>query len=178
MTETSHDSRTAWTKHFVDELQLRHVDQKEIDTALESVREHLDDSGETPDDAFGDPREYAASLKLPARDEGFGRPGSYAAIGLTVVSFIVFGIAVLRWFDHGATPAVIGWTIAGTIGLLTGSIWMTIGLARHIVEATLRQRFKGSDAQLWGRWGPVAIAIPWVFPTFAAAIVLICALLR
>lgn len=76
MTETSHDSRTAWTKHFVDELQLRHVDQKEIDTALESVREHLDDSGETPDDAFGDPREYAASLKPRpvTRDSGVRVP--------------------------------------------------------------------------------------------------------
>jgi hypothetical protein len=171
MTQISHDPSAEWIKSFVDELRLRHVEQEQIDHSLGSIREHLGDSGESPGDAFGDPREYAASLELPGRDEGFGRAGSYAAVALAVASFLVFGIAVTRWLDGQSTPAVIGWTLAGAVALLIASIWATVGIARHVVEAAIRERFSDSDAGLWGRWVPVAIATPWVFPAFAAIIV-------
>lgn len=176
MTDTAYDPHATWIRRFADELRLRHVDQKHVDTALDSIREHLTDSGESPSDAFGDPREYAASLELPARDEGYGRAGTYVAIALAVASFLVFGIAVTRWMGGDATPAVIGRTLAGAIVLFAASIWATIGIARHVVEAAIRERFSGNHAGLWGRWAPVAIAIPWVFPAFAAIIVFISAL--
>lgn len=176
MTTTSHDPRAEWIKSFTNELRQRHVEQEQIDTALGSIREHLDDSGESPRDAFGDPREYAASLELPIRDEGYGRAGSYAAVGLAVVSLLVFGIAATRWLEGETTPSVIGWTLASATTLFAASIWATAGIARHVVAAAVRERFSGSDAGLWERWAPIAIATPWVFPLFAATIVVIGAL--
>ncbi|HLS14024.1 MAG TPA: hypothetical protein VK095_05880 [Beutenbergiaceae bacterium] len=177
MSQTTDESHAAWIKRFIDELRLRHVEQAQIDTALDNIREHLNDSGESPNEAFGDAREYAASLELPTRDEGFGRAGSISATLLALVSFVVFSIAVTRWLDGEATPSVIGWTLSGAIVLLAASIWATLGIARHVVDATVRERFTGSDAGLWGRWAPIAITLPWLFPAFAATIVFIGALL-
>lgn len=171
MTKTVRDPRDAWTGRFTDELRLRHIEEKHIEAALESIHEHLADSGETPLETFGDPREYAASLELPNQDEGYGRAITYAAIALAIVSFTVFGIAVTRWLGGEPTPAVIAWTLAGAIVLLGASMWMTVGIARHVVATTFRERFSGEHAGLWGRWAPVAIAIPWVFPIFVATIV-------
>ncbi|SMX77849.1 hypothetical protein BAURA86_00905 [Brevibacterium aurantiacum] len=176
MTETAHDPHAAWMKRFADELRLRHVEQEHIDTALDSIREHLTDSGDSLNDAFGDPREYAANLDLPTRDEGYGRAGTYAAVAAAVVSFLMFGIAVTRWIDGEATPAVIGWTLASAVVLLASSIWATVGIARHVVDAAIRERFSGATAGRWERWAPLAIATPFVFPVFAAIIVFIGAL--
>lgn len=176
MTETAHDPHAAWMKRFADELRLRHVEQEHIDTALDSIREHLTDSGESLNEAFGDPREYAANLDLPTRDEGYGRAGTYAAVAAAVVSFLVFGIAVTRWLDGETTSAVIGWTLASAVVLLASSIWATVGIARHVVDAAIRERFSGTTTDLWERWAPLAIATPFVFPAFAAIIVFIGAL--
>lgn len=176
MTETAHDPHAAWIKRFTDELRLRHVEQKHIDTTLDSIREHLTDSGESLNEAFGDPREYAANLDLPTRDEGYGRAGTYAALAASVVSFLVFGIAVTRWFDGEATPAAIGWTLASSVILLASSIWATVGIARHVVDSVIRERFSSTTAGLWERWAPLAIATPSVFPVFAAIIVFVGAL--
>lgn len=176
MTETFYDSHAAWIKRFADELRVRRVEQQQIDTAVDSILEHLTDSSESPSDAFGDPREYAASLELTTRDEGYERAGTYAATVLAIVSFIAFGTAVTRWLAGETTHAVIGWTLAGAIVLLAASICTSVGIARHVVEAAIRERFSGQHAGLWGRWAPVAIAIPWVFPVFAAIIVFVAAI--
>ncbi len=176
MSKSTSAPHAAWVERFTDELRLRHVEQAQVDMALDDIREHLIDSGESADEAFGDPREYAASLELPSRDEGFGRAGSFAASALAVVAFVVFGIAVARWLDGEATPAVIGWTLSGAIVLLAASVWATLGIARHVVDATIRERFAGRNSAPWGRWAPIAIAVPWLFPTFAATIVFIGAL--
>jgi len=170
MTETTQHVHQVWIGEFTNELQLRHVDDQQIKDAVLSVREHLADSGDDPRTAFGHARDYAASLSLPTRDEGFSRAGLLTAIILAVASFLTFGITVTRWVGGDDTLAVIFWTIVGATVLLAASVWLTVGIARHVVDAAIRERFSGTEAGKWSRWAPLAIAIPWTFPIFAAIV--------
>lgn len=54
-----------WFDDFTVELRMLDVPGDAIGDTVASAREFLADSGETPQDAFGDPRAYAESLELP-----------------------------------------------------------------------------------------------------------------
>jgi hypothetical protein len=54
-----------WFDDFTVELRMLDVPGDAIGDAVASAREFLADSGDTPQAAFGNPREYAASLDLP-----------------------------------------------------------------------------------------------------------------
>ncbi|GAA1343837.1 hypothetical protein [Arthrobacter roseus] len=58
---------TKWLDSFTLELRLRDVPGVAIGDAVATVEEHCSDSGEDAQSAFGDAREYARSLDLPAR---------------------------------------------------------------------------------------------------------------
>jgi len=60
MTKTTSEQK--WLDEMVLELRLLNVDGARIGDAAATVREHLADSGEGPEEAFGDPTEYARSL--------------------------------------------------------------------------------------------------------------------
>lgn len=62
-TRTSSET-AAWLQDLAVELRLRDVKGEAIGDAVASVESHLADSGESPSEAFGDPREYAASLEF------------------------------------------------------------------------------------------------------------------
>lgn len=176
MTETTKDPHHRWVEEFADELRLRHVEETQVSDALGNVREHLTDSGQSPAAAFGNPREYAASLGLPSRDEGLGRAGSLAGVFTASASFLAFGFAVTRWIDGDNSSAVIIWTLGAAAVMLAASVWLTISIARHVVDTAVRERFTGTGAGLWGRWAPLAIAAPWVFTIFAAVFLAVSAL--
>ena len=57
-----------WIDDMVVELRLRDVTGAAIGDAVASVESHCADSGETPREAFGDPREYASSLTFAEDD--------------------------------------------------------------------------------------------------------------
>ena len=176
MSETTKDPSHRWISDFTDELRLRHVNKTQASDALDGVREHLSDSSQTPSVAFGDPREYAASLNLPTHDQSFGRTGSLAAVLLASGSFLSFGIAITYWLTDANHLDVILWTLGSAAILLAASVWLTISIARHVVAAAVRQRFSGDDAGRWSRWTPIAIAAPWTFPIFAAVLVAVTAI--
>lgn len=52
----------AWAEAFLVELRLRGVDGRRIGAALAEVEAHCAESGETAQQAFGDPTEYAGEL--------------------------------------------------------------------------------------------------------------------
>jgi hypothetical protein len=62
MTTTSHKK---WFEELAMELRLREVTGAAIGDAVASARELLEDTGETPQEAFGSARDYAAALELP-----------------------------------------------------------------------------------------------------------------
>lgn len=64
---TSTDTTTRqWLDEMVVELRLRDVRGDAIGDAVAAVESHVADSGETPAEAFGDPRAYVRSLEFPA----------------------------------------------------------------------------------------------------------------
>lgn len=166
----------AWLTDFADELHLRHVEERHISDAKRMVHEHLSDSEESPASAFGHPREYAASLDLPTRTDGIGNAGSFLTILLAIASFIVFAIMANQWIEGDQSTSTIAWCLSGAFVLLAASITLTIGIARHAIQTTIRDHFTGETAPLWSRWAPLAIAMPWLLPIFAALIVSISAL--
>lgn len=101
-----------WIEDFIVELRLRHVPGPVIGDAVASVHELLTDSGQSPEEAFGSAREYAAALELPAADSRH----VLAEIWAPVVGLIVF-----LSFAHATTALFLGEELlfsAAQIGLL------------------------------------------------------------
>lgn len=57
-----------WIDEFVMELRERHIRGSAIGDAVAAVESHCQDSGESPEEAFGPAREYARSLEFNAAD--------------------------------------------------------------------------------------------------------------
>ena len=53
-----------WESDFVLRLRMSNVSGRDIGDALQQVRAHCAESGQTPREAFGDPLAYADSLPL------------------------------------------------------------------------------------------------------------------
>jgi hypothetical protein len=97
MTQTRAEQK--WLDELVLELRLLNVDGARIGDVAATVREHLADSGESPNEAFGDPAEYARSLDV-ARPE----PAGLAAV--VMVNLLgLFGFMALIF---AAPPASAG----------------------------------------------------------------------
>ncbi|EMQ97455.1 hypothetical protein [Paeniglutamicibacter gangotriensis] len=171
MTHVGHAHHRRWTEEFSHELRLRQVSGEDINEAISTVDEHLNDSGESASDAFGNPRDYAASLGLSPTDDGPARGQVLVAAFVATLSFLAFGLAVSRWISGEGSSTVIICTLGAGAIMLSASALLTLGIAKQIVEATVRERFTGVSAGAWSRYAPAAIAVPWVFPIFAAVIV-------
>ena len=96
-----------WLDQLTLELRLNDVSGKSIGDALATVEEFLADSGQSPEEAFGTPREYAERLtaegELSAKKDLRGRITWTAA---SLVIFLVFSAALTPWFKGG--PLLIG----------------------------------------------------------------------
>ncbi|WP_026552117.1 hypothetical protein [Arthrobacter sp. H20] len=86
MNEIKQDQQ--WLTDFVLELSHQGVDGRSIGDAKASVESHLADSGESAEEAFGDPVAYAHALELPTAPEpGFPRiliPALLGILGLVI----------------------------------------------------------------------------------------------
>ncbi|QTX04713.1 hypothetical protein [Agromyces archimandritae] len=82
-----------WIELFTVELRMRRVPGPVIGDALASVTELLADSGQSAEEAFGAPREYADSLDLPA--EGGRRQAVRTVVQpvIGLIAFITFALA-------------------------------------------------------------------------------------
>lgn len=78
-----------WVDKFIVELRMRDVPGSEVGQQVVTVYSHCTDSSETPEDAFGDPVEYARSLELGHE----GRMRELLAEG--VPSFIMLALYLL-----------------------------------------------------------------------------------
>lgn len=83
-----------WVDPFSFELRMRNVPGSEVGQQLETVYSHCVDSGETPEEAFGKPVEYARSLELGHDEKARERMRDYLPSLLALVLFLVFSQAV------------------------------------------------------------------------------------
>lgn len=94
----SKNTDDAWVDLFVIELRLRHVSGRAIGDAVATVRELLNDSGETAEEAFGTPREYADALGLASTKTASNRIRMLLVPVVSLIAFIFFSLALTRWF--------------------------------------------------------------------------------
>jgi len=147
-----------WLNELAVQLRLRGATGAETGEALAEVESHLVDSGETAQEAFGDPQAYAITLIRRARREG---PGTFAGALFTGASAYLAATlavdAIRTW--GGATPVTVGTLVAlGAIALMVlvftafsseilgtkkmwgVAVWMVVGLVAVILPGiVLRQ---------------------------------------
>jgi len=83
-----------WAEAMLLELRLRGIAGPRIGAALAEVDSHCLESGQSAEDAFGDPVAYARSLELPETDGTSPR----ALLGATLpIATQVIGMIVLLW---------------------------------------------------------------------------------
>lgn len=88
-----------WREQLISELRLNHVPGVEIGDILTEVAAHVDETGESPHEAFGDPAEYArsrsATVPTPPRNR----------------RIVVVGAVVVACFVGGAMSAGGAWAL-------------------------------------------------------------------
>jgi hypothetical protein len=141
----------SWRDSLIVELRLRDVPGERIGEALAEVDAHCADSGQTPEEAFGDPVTYAASL-ISAYTPAPAKPRPVRAAGLALVGLTgVFG--VLNGVDAVADGGP-GTLSAGELACaVAGAVLMPV-IARVLFTPALFRRT--------GAWIAVAVAVPLV----------------
>lgn len=129
-----------WLDMLTIELRLRDVSGPGIGDTLATVREFLADSGESAQEAFGSPAEYAASLDLSTRTEPISVKGTVFRSVIGLLAFLVFSQAVAPWvarepLDLGgaqlawlAFPAVAAAFIPLYLDKLVRHLWVAFAL--------------------------------------------------
>jgi len=83
-----------WAGGFILELVVLHIEGARIGAALSEVESHCSDSGQSAQQAFGDPIEYARGLQLPVETDHSAR-GMLRSVAPVMVQ--VLGMTVLNW---------------------------------------------------------------------------------
>lgn len=126
-----------WSNDFIVALRLAEVAGQDIGAALTEVDDYVAASGQTAQQAFGDPTAYAYSLDLP-RDPGQSTIAtikiSLAAMAL-VAAFWLTGSVVIGWARH-ASSYIVPWGLLIFIGCFLILAWTAEPLGRFIAGRT------------------------------------------
>ena len=166
----------SWRDAFIIELRLIGVPGERIGDALVTAESHVLESGESAEEAFGDPTDYAREMATSGgKDVSDQRIGSGTVISvvLGLVGMLASARALTAWLEHDAVTItsgdLVGWGIllllVATLVARSDSIlrfvvqhrWMGIVAAPVLVAGTagilvlFRQRL--FDVQ----WPPVAV---------------------
>ena len=112
---TTHDTSDDYSQRLIQALRLKDVPGDRIGEIVAEVESHVADTGEDPVEAFGNPRDYAASLTAEHRPA----PGWFTAISLVGSAFAGWLIA------QGSLAVLLGEPFWGQ----PGWIWLVLGLA-------------------------------------------------
>ncbi|MET8448013.1 hypothetical protein [Streptomyces sp. NPDC005209] len=149
------DTDTRWKARLRLALAAQSVDRATADLVLDEVEQHCAHSGETPEDAFGKPEEYAVAVvrdRIPPQErtgrrwDGLTRADhAFAAVTQTGIAAVVAGACLCA--GYGTTLPL---TPAGTTGVaLTG-----VALLSACLTASLaRSRARGAAG-----WGAATLA--------------------
>lgn len=125
-----------WLDALTLELRLRDVSGPGIGDTLATVKEFLADSGESAQEAFGSPAEYAASLDLSTSTEPTSVKGTVLRSIVGLLAFLVFSQAIAPWVARGpldlggaqlawlAVPAAVAATIPLYLEKLIRHLWV------------------------------------------------------
>ncbi|AIY02888.1 hypothetical protein ART_3289 [Arthrobacter sp. PAMC 25486] len=163
-----------WLDALTMELRLNDVSGKSIGDTLATVQEFLADSGQSPEEAFGTPREYAAELSgcaiKPIKKD---MKSTVSLSTANLVVFLVFSAALAPWLE-GTRLLLGGWQLTSMAFLaalvlalplylpfLLRHFWALIavpvvGGAAGVLSATLTPKVAG-DAFLDFPPGPVLV---------------------
>ncbi|WP_313566363.1 hypothetical protein [Mobilicoccus sp.] len=129
-----------WFDDMVLELRLRDIDGAAIGDAVAAARAHCEDSGETPTQAFGDPREYARSLPFGEGRQVDTPAGEWARV-LAPVAAGLIGFSLMT----GAVPAVVQgrdvdvvWGGLASAAVLIGATLLAMRHLRALLEKPVR----------------------------------------
>lgn len=130
-----------WAEEFILELRLLEVSGREIGAALSEVDSHCAESGESAAEAFGQAKEYARSLELPA-DPAQRKAALVTWVLPTLVELL--GLFLLVWSVPSVVsgePLRLAVGEVGTFAVLTGvillAIWKIDPLLRVVVARPL-----------------------------------------
>ncbi|KNC19057.1 hypothetical protein AC792_08580 [Arthrobacter sp. RIT-PI-e] len=86
-----------WFDQLILELRLRQVTGHAIGDTIATAREHLSDTGQHAEQAFGPARDYAQSLELPhAPKNEWVRKALWPSL-LGLLAFLIFNQALVSW---------------------------------------------------------------------------------
>lgn len=168
------DVAKAWVEEFVLEARLADVPGDRIGDALATVQAHVVDSGETAQEAFGDPRAYARALAdgmpstrgvgtrtaaslilgfvgLLVTNEGFGGllAGEEVALGLGHLA--AAGVALL------VLVALLGWS-AQVLRLVADRLWVALVVPAVLVAVAVGLMVRFPEAVLEAPAVPTLVA--------------------
>ncbi|MCE1180605.1 MAG: hypothetical protein LWW86_16445 [Micrococcales bacterium] len=112
---------TKWEERFTIALRGRLVSGRAIGDALAHIQAYCAESGESPQEAFGSPEEYAASLTFRPADtgSGLGRTVAWGALAmLAIMTALWAGGAWLAGERLTIPVGLVLAAIAGLVGLL------------------------------------------------------------
>ncbi|MFC4556521.1 hypothetical protein [Georgenia faecalis] len=130
MTRNDNALDSAWESDFIVELRLRDVDGHAIGDALEQVRSHCAESGQSAREAFGDPVAYARTLDLPAEPLGLGVVIARSVAAIASMFLTLWGFTA--WLDGEGFTLTLGHV--AVVALLVGAVLMLPRLLSVIVR--------------------------------------------
>jgi hypothetical protein len=145
-------TRKGWLRDLALHLRVRGIDGGQIGDALAVVESHCDDSGEEPQEAFGEPIAYADTLEFAAP------PTTHWT---TAVILPVLGLAI---GVNLALGAVLNWSagVAVTVGLLA-SLLVFVAFAAMLIVLLRRVLTSKVALVAWFGTGFVfTVALPLV----------------
>lgn len=123
----------SWIEAFIFALRLRRVRGDAIGDAVAVVREHIADSGQGADEAFGTADDYAKQLDLPTVPTGRWTDPPVLGTAVSLVGLIAFAPAISTLLRNASMemslPQLFLFAIPGAL-LLTLPYYFTYGL-RH-----------------------------------------------
>lgn len=140
-----------WREAFVAELRLRDVAGPHIGEALAEVDAHCADSGQAPDEAFGDPIRYARTRAASAAPETRQRRWARLLPATLSAFATVAGV-------HCLVSGVEG-LARGTPGALTIGQLVSIGLASLLAVSIVTLLRPGRGRRRWLMSGAVAFGV-------------------
>ncbi|MER5777420.1 hypothetical protein ABT144_24650 [Streptomyces sp. NPDC002039] len=146
------DAATRWHARTRLALAARSVDSTTADAVLAEVEQHCVDSGESPEEAFGPPEEYAAAVlgERIAPEERLRHarndltPAQALCRACAPVGLASLTVGAGLWITNGLMSAV-------TPGALAGSSLVAMALAGGGIVSTIRNRPRRALG-----WGAVA----------------------
>lgn len=160
-------SAQKWLDEMIIELRLRNIRGTAIGDAAAAVETHCQESGETPGEAFGDPREYARSLIFPEQEVVRTTPIEWTRVlgpvAAGVIAVVLVGPVTSALYERTSMTITWGQVAAlAVVGLFTLLVMRMLGAVLHSSLNTALM-FGGAcavTAALMAFWTTPALHLP------------------